>query len=731
MFTDLTILIICCITITGVGLLIFLRNPSKTLNQRFALLSVSLVLWTVSNYFSDHSTQHVLLSTRLVFLGGVATAWSLIKFISSFPTELVFKRSRLLRIHALVSYLLMPLVFTPAFISSVVIEKSGSGNIHTSYLYNFFLVYIFFTLLLMLIIIRRQLLNAKTAAQKQQVMFISWGIVLYAFLAIFSNVVLPLLINNWSSSRWGPAFTLIFVGLVSYSIVKHRLFDIRLIVARSAAYVLSIGFITGIFSLLIFGFSGLSIENYTSKTVQRFTYVLVTLVLVTTYPYLKRSFDRLTNKLFYRDAYDSQQFFNELNKVLVSSIDLELILKKSAEVIERNLKTLWVRFEIYDIDDRSIRHIPHLAPSTAKDQFIVANSSIFDPKSDQELIVTDEIVDDDDGTKQLLSEHEIAAIARLSGSTQKNGSIAYMTLGRKKSGNIYNKQDIRVLEILSDELMIAIQNALRFEEIQQFNITLQQKVDEATKQLRKTNEKLKELDETKDEFISMASHQLRTPLTSMKGYVSMVLEGDTGRISTKQRQMLDQAFASAQRMVYLIADLLNVSRLRTGKFVIENKPTQLIDVVGSEMDQLVGAAKAKNLELTFDKPKSLPTLSLDETKIRQVVMNFIDNALYYTPAGGHIHVGLADKDDSVEFTVVDDGLGVPKAEQHHLFTKFYRAGNARQARPDGTGLGLFMAKKVIVAQGGAIIFSSIEGKGSTFGFTLPKAKLAVSASEAK
>jgi signal transduction histidine kinase len=114
---------------------------------------------------------------------------------------------------------------------------------------------------------------------------------------------------------------------------------------------------------------------------------------------------------------------------------------------------------------------------------------------------------------------------------------------------------------------------------------------------------------------------------------------------------------------------------------------------------------------------------LDETKIRQVIMNFADNALHYTQNGGHIQINLEDRGDSIEYTVVDDGLGVPKAEQHHLFTKFFRAGNAKKARPDGTGLGLFMAKKVVVAQGGAIIFKSEEGKGSTFGFTFPKAKM--------
>ena len=117
---------------------------------------------------------------------------------------------------------------------------------------------------------------------------------------------------------------------------------------------------------------------------------------------------------------------------------------------------------------------------------------------------------------------------------------------------------------------------------------------------------------------------------------------------------------------------------------------------------------------------------LDDVKTRQVIMNFADNAIYYTPAGGHIEVKVEETPNSIELRVIDDGLGVPKADHAHLFTKFYRAGNARKARPDGTGLGLFMAKKVIVAQGGSLIFESEEGKGSTFGFRFAKSKVAVS-----
>jgi signal transduction histidine kinase len=223
----------------------------------------------------------------------------------------------------------------------------------------------------------------------------------------------------------------------------------------------------------------------------------------------------------------------------------------------------------------------------------------------------------------------------------------------------------------------------------------------------------------------MASHQLRTPLTSVKGYLSIVIEGDAGSLTKPQRDMLTQAYFGSQRMVYIIADLLNVSRIRTGKFVIDASPVNLSKVVANELDQLQELAKIRQIKLAYDAPKDFPELMLDEMKIRQIIMNFVDNAIYYTKSGGQITISLSETNTTIELRVLDTGIGVPKREQPHLFTKFYRAANARQMRPDGTGLGLFMAKKVIIAQGGALIFESKEGKGSTFGFILSKSKLAL------
>ena len=142
--------------------------------------------------------------------------------------------------------------------------------------------------------------------------------------------------------------------------------------------------------------------------------------------------------------------------------------------------------------------------------------------------------------------------------------------------------------------------------------------------------------------------------------------------------------------------------------------------VEEELAIVAASAGVKGVGLDFKKPADFPLLQLDDTKIRQVIMNFLDNAVYYTPAGGTVKIELEEAERTVELRIIDSGIGVPKADQHKLFTKFFRASNARKARPDGTGLGLFMAQKVIVASGGAIIFHSKEGEGSTFGFSFPR-----------
>ncbi|QQS18597.1 hypothetical protein IPL68_00625 [Candidatus Saccharibacteria bacterium] len=421
----------------------------------------------------------------------------------------------------------------------------------------------------------------------------------------------------------------------------------------------------------------------------------------------------MTNQLFYRESYDFQEVLDKIGDIVAVETSLAKILDGTRTVLANALKPSFIEYVL--VHDKKPLSFPnhHLTPhvESFREQLSLQR---------RELIEVEE-TDSQNSLHLLLVRAQVALSLRLK--TQKE-IVGHILIGHKKNGEPYSSQDRHLLTITAGELAVAIQNAQHFQEIQAFNTTLQQRVDEATRKIRATNEKLKKLDETKDEFISMASHQLRTPLTSVKGYLSMVLEGDAGPLKPQQEELLKQSFLSSQRMVNLIADLLNLSRLNTGKFVIEAQPTDLRVIVDQEVAQLHESAKAKNITVTWDMPSTFSLVELDEGKMHQVVMNLIDNAIYYTPMGGTILIELKETPSAVEFTVKDSGIGVPRAEQRHLFTKFYRAENAKRTRPDGTGLGLYMAKKVVVVQGGSILFESVEGKGSTFGFRFARSPVA-------
>jgi signal transduction histidine kinase len=710
---EIIILILSVLVNSILGLAVIIKNPNKDINRLFFYLTLSLSGWLVITYFSLHPVIFSqIVWVRLVLAAAAILSYFVLTSFAVFPDS-NFKNLRLVRPTSYYLLFVILITQTPLVFKSL---KTGSdGTVQPVVAPGI----IFFTLLALsflggavLLLIRK--FRRARGQIKNQLRIVIFGIVTSFAGILATNLFLVSLFKNTSLISFAPLLTLILTGSMAYAILKHRLFDLRLAIARAIAYFLT-------FSLVIVVYSGLAflvdeIFSYNSGPVnssERFFYVGLAVITAVAFQPLKKFFDKTTNKIFFKDAYEPQLLLDELSNSLVGNIRLEPLLTQSSGLLMSYMKLANCNFIIHEADNGY-----RVIGTSFREHHELPEGLLKSIKSHQsQIIIADDLPYKDQQFKYLLSELDCAAVLKLS--THKSG-VGYLLVGNKKSGNSLSGLDIRILGIAADELAIAIENALRFSEISQFNITLQDKVEAATRELRHANSRLKELDQTKDEFISMASHQLRTPLTTIKGYLSMVLEGDVGPVTKNEKQMIQQAFDSAERMVFLIADLLNVSRLQSGKFVIENKPTDLDKMVEAQVKQLDETAKNHHLTLTYKKPDKFPMLNLDDTKIQQVVMNFMDNAIYYTPRDGSIEVALEATPSEVIYTVTDTGLGVPKAEQHHLFAKFYRAGNARKMRPDGTGLGLFMAKKVIVAQGGAIIFKSTEGKGSTFGFSFPR-----------
>ena len=728
-------LLVVALLNSTLGLLVLLRNHKNPTNLAFFYLALFVGLWAggLAGFIAVESDTIALIWAKIYYIAALGIAVALYYFDDTLLPRAADKRKKRLTFKS--AYSLICLIYAtlllvrPSFLTSNVSQGGELGrevilNKPLYAIYSALFLIGFIQAVRLIFIAYRKASNKVTAEQNRYLLI---AVVLATTFGVYFNLFLPWL-GNYDLIWVGPQFSIIFVAGTALSIVKHRLFNIQLVVVRSLGYVISVGILVLAFALISSFISQQLSQNGQSEFLAIAFNAVIFAFAVVSYPYLKRYFDRLTSKLFFRDAYDAQEFLDELNKSIVSNIEIGILLRHTTKIIEENLKSTFVQVVIPKTEAT-----PQRITGTKEIKYSDHELNYMRGRLvglGQKVIAVDELSPEEDELQKIMNKHDISVLVHLSArSFGQEQTIAYMIFGNKKSGNIYSKSDLKIIEIIADELVIAIQNALRFEEIQDFNVTLQDKVSTATNKLRRTNEKLKAMDETKDEFISMASHQLRTPLTSVKGYLSMVLEGDAGEINETQRKLLDQAFVSSQRMVYLIADLLNVSRLRTGKFVIDTGTANLAKMVEEEISQLKEQANLKNIALSFDKPDKFPDMVLDETKTRQVIMNFIDNALYYTPANGKIEVAVREDKHHVYFMVKDNGIGVPKEEQKHLFTKFYRAKNARNLRPDGTGLGLFMAKKVITAQGGSILFESKENKGSTFGFSFSKKYLAEAVKE--
>jgi len=230
----------------------------------------------------------------------------------------------------------------------------------------------------------------------------------------------------------------------------------------------------------------------------------------------------------------------------------------------------------------------------------------------------------------------------------------------------------------------------------------------------------KRIERMKTEFVSIAAHQLRTPLSAIKWTLRMFLDGDLGETTKEQRNFIEKTYGSNERMISLINDLLNVTRIEEGRYLYEPNRADIEVVAQFVVNSYKEESKKRGIKVEFKKPeKKLPLVLIDVEKMRLAIQNLLDNAIRYTRPDGKVTVSLKCVKKEIEVSIKDTGVGIPKDQQERVFTKFFRAANVMRMETEGSGLGLFITKNIIEAHGGKIWFESEENKGSTFHFTLP------------
>lgn len=685
------------ITICSLTVFVILASNMSRYALAYVFFLIIFTAWCLVTLDALQGVGYISLQTiRLIIALGVCSVGAYIAFL------LIYLEKN--AIGVMLAYL-MSMILVVACLSSLVVEDvlpSQGGGVYLPVFSKWIIVVIFFVVWALFKCTQciKEMITNQSLKYTDKMLLL--GSALVVFFAPVSNAMFTIAFDTLFFVRISMTYQILVIAITALSFFSGSVFKSKVQVFRFLFYVTTFSVIVAIILLLI---SSLSLFSPIVKVLLFYFFGLTTI-------HAKKYFDKFTSNVFFQDKYDTKDVLDKLSDALINQDDISALLGDGVDIFMDVLKPSWVAsYALKDgkviasagrgqtLDKRKARTVINML--NPEDKVIKVNSIKSSPK-----------------TKQVLDSLGIELVNMTSRNGKLNGIFMF---GPKVSGAPYTQQDSELMLISGKNLAVAIENSIRFRLVERFNIQLRKEVVNATTQLRKTNEKLRSLDKTKDEFISLASHQLRTPLTTIRSATGIILSESLGPLNPKQKRVLKMADGGIERMINLVRDFLDASSLSAGTFKVTKSYCDLVGIAKAAVLEARSMAKTVGVELMLEIESKSYSVEVDEKKIKEAMLNFIDNAIKYSDPGMTVRIRLANHKGKVRLEVIDEGIGVPKDEQAALFSKSFRASNAIKARPDGNGLGLFLAKKVIDAHEGYVIFKSKPNKGSTFGFTLPLA----------
>lgn len=692
------------------AILTYQKNPNSLVNKSFAALSLSIAVWAVGFIpYNNPPFGGSALWIKIVYVNAILMVAALYHFSYAFPKGDKPKNFWFILYFVLNIAVIYSLFFTDEFVVGVVQQSYGPDTklgSHYPYLIPIWISYLSYALFRLI----RNCLHA-TGVVRQQFLFIFLGMGMFMALIILFDGIIPIVYNTSYFFSLSAVASLFFITTTAYAIIRHRLMDIRFVIVRTITYSFLI-FLVALVFITLSSFVSFLILGVQLSLVQRVITIFITLLVAVSFNSMKQAIERMTDRFFYQGNYDSDALLTTLGKIMNTNIDLyplvdQLIYTLTHEMrITRGAFVLLENGQVYDVIPHGYEQL-HLVGETNIPILAQYTSLVFDDLEEGPL-------------KEMMRKLGVAVSQRLE---VEGRIIGILILGEKSSGKAYTDRDLKVLTILMPEIAVSVQNSQAYDKIKQFNITLSEEVRKATNELQKANARLQELDKLKNDFVSVASHELRTPMTAIRSYAWMALYKSDMQLSDKMKKYLERVYVSTERLINLVNDMLNISRLEDGRVEITPSQFNILDEVQGAVAELEPKMKEKGQTLQIQ-PSRLPQVFADPNKVHQVLLNLLGNAIKFTPNKGTIKVEFFFDGVMVFVSIQDTGVGIMPEELPKLFTKFGRLEHSytAAATSGGTGLGLYISKVLVELMGGKISATSEgPGKGSRFTFSVPLA----------
>lgn len=685
------------------GLLVYKKNPHSATNRLFTLLTLIISFWAVFNYFSltAATESQVLFWIRAVMFVTAPLGPTIFLLATAFPKKHIpLSKKYVVAIVALVITTAI-LSQTPFMFKSVSLE-GGTITPTPGPAIALFAMGFLGGIALAFINLIRSYLKAK-GREKIQIRYLFVGIIATFLLVAITNFIFVLYLKNSSFVVLGPAFSLILVGSIAYSIVKHRFLDISTLLVRALALaVITLAF-AGLFAASLFAIPNLLDPEYRSLAS-----ILVAIFLSYAFNPLRILIEKATNRFLYSGDYSFEATLEELSNIVRSNLSVTGISDKVAHVLHQQLHPSYVSYAFVTKDDKPVIKTFFTTKALVLDADLIKKIA---QKAKKSLLITEDLASG--VIREQLELMQVALVVPLRVGANIHGVVF---LGMKSNGEPFSSKDLRLLEIFGPQLSVAIQNAMAYREIKDFADTLDARVKEATRELRSANRNLRHLDKLKDEFVYLATHELKTPVTVMKGYLSMIQDESYGKIPKQLHEPLEQISLANQQLITLVNDLLEIARSEAKSIKVGTSPVVLCDVVEQTIHSLNTLAKQKHITINYSCPHKQLAVMADTKRLQEIMNNLLSNAIKYSDAGT-IQVSHVVEAGQVITHIKDQGHGISEEDHDKVFTRFFRAEVLANKVP-GTGLGLFIVKQLVEKMGGKIWFSSKLGQGTTFSFSL-------------